>query len=160
MTSSYRDDVIGCFLTRGMWFSSPGHGIKRINYEQFILLLSTSRTPVHLWKDYVVFHMSDLFFWIVQIYIYIFILFILETLERKPNNCLPLNTHCQIVKTLKSIMKRQWVSGENVWREEWTLTDFYWSSRSLCSCYTVKKWLFEVVKKVKLYNKVFFINIS
>lgn len=128
MTSSYRHDVIGCFLTRGMWFSSPGHGIKRINYEQFILLLSTSSTPVHLWKDYVVLHMSDSFFWIVQIYIYIFILFILETLERKPNNCLPLNTHCQIVKTLKSIMSE---SVEKMFEER--------NEPWLCSCYTVKK---------------------
>lgn len=128
MTSSYGHDVIGFSLTRGMRFSSPGHRIKWINYEQFILLLSRSRTPVHLQKDYSTLHFRFIF-WIVQIYLFILFILDYETLERKPNNCLPFYRHCQISQYYYKETERK-----NVWREERALTDFNSSSRSSRSC--------------------------
>lgn len=112
MTSSYRHNVIGCSVTRSTWFSSLWHRIWWINYERFIFLLSSSRTPEHLQKDCVVF-----------LFIYFFGIVILFILDWN------LGERAKLSATIvKSIVKRQGVSENKVWGEEWTLTGFYGSS--------------------------------
>lgn len=96
----------------------------------------------------IVLHLSDSFFWIVQIYLFILFILDYETLERKPNNCLPIYIHCQISQQHYKETVSQWKKMSEERNECW-----------LTFTYLLDHFVFarlqEVVKKKKDFLSMF-----